>query len=274
MNGTGGLQSPYDIRDYRYTGSGTLREFDIEQSLGTKLVTKDQNGSSSCGGQAWAYYGEVLEKIATGDYEPRSAKWIYSQTHKPNGGSYGRDNCKLVSSRGWAREKLVPSYDKGKPPKEAFITQPVTVTNEIQEDIEVSKALPYLNVKTNFADICDAIINNNGCIILLEGKDNGTWRTKFPKPPEGSYEWRHFVYAGKVKQIDGKWYIGIKNSWGDKTGDKGWQYLDSSYVPSFVECWTMQWDYKPSQAKALLIQTISRLQKMIAVLTKKPLSTR
>lgn len=268
-HGTGALESPYDIRDYWYnpTDKGAFdweTGYDIEKVLGTKLVVKDQNGSLSCGGQAWASYGEVLEAIVTGTYEPRSAKWIYSHTRVPNGGSNGRVNCNFCIKNGWVAEKYASSYDKGKPPKEAFfLTKPV-LDQAGKEDNEVTKALSYLQVQTNIELFAQAIADNNGLVLVLNGQDNGSWRQKFPAPPTIK-EWGHFLYAGKVKMINGKKYIGVINSWGKDTGDDGWQWLGEEWFRNpalgIREGWTMAWNYEPSLR-------IKALKKLLAYYTE------
>lgn len=268
---TGALKSPYDIRDYRLV-PGAVRidwekGYDIEKVLGTKLVTKDQGDSSSCGGQAWAYYGEVLEKLATSDYEPRSAKWIYSQTHEPGGGSWGRRNSDVVIKQGWAREKLVPSYENNKPPSEAFITKPVVVTPEIREDIEVNRALSYMQTVRTIDSIAEAIQNNYGCIVGISGQNGKKWKTAFPEAPDTEV-WRHWLYAGKFKEINGKKHVGVKNSWGN-VGEDGWQWLSEDFFPTWCfETWTLAWDYKPAAHKKLLIETVRLLKQLVALLTK------
>src|SRR5690242_17801906 len=77
------------------------------------LPVKDQGLTGSCGGQAWATYGSVLEAFATGSFEERSAKFIYSQTfvNQPGGGSSGRDNNALVKKDGFGLEELTVSYE-------------------------------------------------------------------------------------------------------------------------------------------------------------------
>lgn len=275
--GKGALESSYDPRDYWYTpkdrGAFDWRTgFDIEHEIGVNLQVKDQNGSSSCGGQAWSYYGEVLEKIATGTYEARSARWIYSHTRQPGGGSSGKDNCSFVIKKGFAIELYAPSYDNGKPPKESFMIQVPQLSKQALEDLEVSKALSYLHVPVNIEVFAQAIQENNGLVLVLNGQDNGTWRSKFPKPPTVK-EWGHFLYAGKARIINGKKYIGVINSWGTKTGDSGWQWLGEEWFNNpkigVREGWTLAWDYKPATHKKLLIEIIRVATKLVGLLTKK-----
>lgn len=270
--GTGALDSSYDIRDFWYSptdrGEGTF-DFDIEKLIGKSLVVKDQNGSSSCGGQAWSYYGEVLEAIATGNYEPRSARWIYSHTAAPGGGSRGKDNSDFVIKNGFVQEKYAPSYKNKRPPKEDFMLTVPALSPEALEDKEVSRALSYLKVPSDFYTVASAIREHNGCILSVSGEDNGTWRSAFPKPPTKRV-WGHWLYAGKLKIIDGKEYIGVINSWGSKTGEKGWQWIGEEYFDyGFIrEAWTLAWDYKPAKHKQLLIEMVKKLQALVAVLTK------
>lgn len=270
--GTGALESPYDLRQYHYEpldGAGFDWEngYDVEAKLGIKLVTKDQNGSSSCGGQAWAYYGEVLEKVATGTYEPRSARWIYSHTRSPDGaGSRGRDNASFVIKNGWVSETLVPSYDKGRAPKEPFFATKPEVTQEIKEEKEVNRSQSYLSVKPNIEIVAQAIRDNYGCVLVVNGENNGTWRTTYPKPPKVK-EWGHFVYAGKVKSVKGRRFIGVKNSWGN-IGEDGWQWIGEDYFDSghVREGWTHQWDYEPAKVKVLLKQTVNLYTQLLNIL--------
>ena len=269
--GTGALKDTIDWRDYQFLPQSSLYDwekgFDIEKKIGNKLVTKDQNGSYSCGGQAWAYYMEVLETLATGTYEPRSARWIYSHTGVPSGGSAGRVNCDFVIKNGCALEFDAVSYDNGKPPKEAFMMTKPRLSQQAREIAEVSKALSYLNVKVDIDTFAHAIEANNGLILSIYGQDNGTWRTKFPKPPT-SKVWLHWVYAGKTRLHYGKKQIGFINSWGN-IGDNGWQWVDAEYFENgnILDGWTLAWDYKPAKIKVVLNQMITLYQQLIQKLT-------
>lgn len=274
--GTGALESKYDIRDFWYEPADRgafdwTKGFDIEEVLGKKLVVKDQNGSSSCGGQAWSYYGEVLEAVATKNYEPRSAKWIYAHTRVPNGGSNGRVNCDFCIKNGWAREELVPSYDHSKAPKEEFFIGKIERTKDIIIDTEIAKPLSYVRVEPNIEIIAQAIQDNFGVVIVLNGEDNGTWKGSFPKPPKVK-EWGHFVLAGKAKLINGKRHIGIINSWGDDVGDDGWQWLGEEWFTNpklgVREGWTMVWDYQPAKTKLVLKQMVKLLTQVINLYKK------
>ena len=267
---TGGLKSGYDPRDYWYSpiGKGAIdwaTGFDIEKLMGFPIASKDQGGSYSCGGQAWAYYAAVLEYFASKTYEERSARHIYSHTNvPPGGGSHGRDNSDFVKSTGVAREADASSYENGKAPTEKFVTTKPTLSPNALADIASTKALSYLRIQGNFDMVAQAVADNYGAIILIQGQDNGTWRSSYPKPPVKKM-WAHWLYCGKLKTIKGKRYIGVKNSWGDRTGTKGWQWIGEDYFAAgaIPEAWTMQWDYTPSKRIVIMKEMISILSKVI-----------
>lgn len=250
----GGVKDRIDLRDYEWKELGFStppfnwkKGFDIEKALsdhlnvtGFKIPAKDQGPSSSCGGQAWSYYAQVLEAIHTGSFEERSAKYTYAQTYAPGGGSRGRENARVFVTQGVSREKALTSYEDGKPPSEAFMQRSVDITAEIRADAMLSRSLSYAQLELggvlDIDSVAQAIEANNGVVLGIDGANNGTWKSEFPKPPKASDGriWRHWVYAGRAKKINGKKYIGILNSWGADNGDRGWQWLSEEYFKTNV----------------------------------------
>jgi len=250
---TGAIKDLPDTRDYHFSAiAGSLppfdwsTEYDVEKIIGKKLKVKDQDGSSSCGGQAWGYYGEVLDS----DYEEKSAKFIYAQTFEPGGGTYGRRICDLVVNKGWGDERLTPSYDGWKPAEEAFYTRPQDITPEAFTDAYLDRALSYATVSININSIAQAIRENKGCVIGITGKNNNTWRTAFPLRPDvlDNTTWNHWVFCTGAKLIDGKKFIKIINSWGD-IGEEGHQYISEDYFqyPYVWSAWTMVYNFPKPQ---------------------------
>jgi hypothetical protein len=121
------------------------------------------------------------------------------------------------------------------------------ITEEAYKEALIDKALSYANVYSNIDAIAQAMENNKGCIIGITGKNNGTWSSKFPLPPISVDNscWNHWVYVGKAKMINGKKYIGFLNSWGESTGEKGWQWITEDYVknPFIWSTWTMVYNF-------------------------------
>ncbi len=234
----GGIQDRVDLRDYdikEIAGAALPFDwnvpFDIEASLPDKIPVKDQDGSYSCGGQAWSYLATVLEALATGTLEERSAKYIYAQTYQQGGGSTGRDNANIFAMQGVARETFTPSYENGLPPHETFMTRGQDVTAEARVNALLDRSYPYAQVTGGIDAIAQAIRDHGGVILGIDGQDNGTWLSAFPKPPT-AIVWRHWVYAGKAKMINGIKHIGFLNSWGSAVGENGWQWLSEDWFTS------------------------------------------
>lgn len=220
----------------------------------------------NCGGQAWSKYGSVLEYLKTRTYEERSAKFIYSQIFYPAGGSTGRDNCKIATKKGFCLESIVPSYENGKPPSEAFMRRINDLTAEAFSNALGFKTTSFYSLKKNIEDVAAAISTGYGCVIGINGKNNGTWHSQFPKPDK-NHEWGHWVYAGKAKMIDGKRYIGILNSWG-YIGDNGWQWISEDFFTQglIIEGWVIIHDERLVELNILtslkeLLETLLSLSK-------------
>lgn len=242
--GKGGIKSPKDKRDFQWekVGSASL-PFDWEKGFETikPLKVKNQNGSSSCGGQALSYYGEILNAKSDGTQEERSAKFIYAPIAVAGGGTWGRELMNWVVKSGWGLEKDTPSYENGNPPSEAFMTRKEDITLEAHNYAINERALSYVNITdtTSIDTIAQAIRDNNGALIGVDGINNNSWHTKFPIPPIKDFVWRHWILAVGAVMIDGKKYIKIINSWGN-VGDNGYQYLGEEYFTSghCFEAWT------------------------------------
>lgn len=231
----GGVKDRVDTRDFKWAeiGFGSApfdwdEGYDIEAKLGINLPVKDQFGSFSCGGQAWGQYAGVLEASATGTLEERSAKFFYAQTYQFGGGSTGRDNADIFINQGSCRELVLPSYLPGGSTTEAFITRGQDITDLARTDAHTAQGFSYAQTGTSIDAIAQAIRDNRGAVLGLDGQNNGTWASAFPKPPTQT-EWRHWVFAGKPKKINGVKHIGFLNSWGDQIGEGGWQWIPEQY---------------------------------------------
>ena len=281
--GTGAVKDKKDKRDYKYSDAVLAmgvepfkwdEGYDVEVDINKTLDVKDQNGSSSCGGQAWSYYGQVLDP----EHIQKSAKFIYAHTHVGTGGSGGRENSILVKSKGWGDEILTPSY-MGEllnvPPTESFMIRKEDITLLAYSNALSDTALSYATVNIDIDFIAQAIKENKGCILGLTGKNNGTWQTKFPTKPNkvDNTCWNHWLYAGKAKIINGKKMIGFINSWGSDCGDKGWQWIDEEYLitPYIWSAWTLVYNfpkYKFTRTLKLGMsgEDVKELQKRLGVI--------
>lgn len=190
-----------------------------------ELKTKNQGTSGSCGGQAGSY------KMEASFGEEKSAKFLYAPIAYPGGGSTEPDISNRLMNVGICDESFCVSYKNNKPPTEAFMASKGDITAKAIDNA-TAKAGKRVYVQRNIDAIAQAVRDHKGIIIGIYGTNNGTWLSKFPKPPATLPDdtmWRHFLFVGKAKMIDGTKYIGVKNSWGD-IGEDGWQYIDASYM--------------------------------------------
>lgn len=265
-HGAGAIPDAPDQRDFKWgqqIGDSTVpfdweKGYDVEQELRQllqdpefKLFVNDQDGSSSCGGQAISKKGEVLSAFFNKKYVRKSAKFPYCQVFAPGGGSGAKMLFDIYHSQGMGQEVDTPSYDAGMPPGEAFMERVGDITETARNNAKNDKSLAYAQVRIDIDSLAQAIRDTKGVIIGISGTNNGTWRTAFPKPPENLRDvWNHWVYAGKAKIIDGKKYIGFLNSWSEETGDKGWQWIGEDYMAKGVfVLWTFVYDTHDGQGE-------------------------
>lgn len=239
----GGL--PYEAKptdfDYGPIGSASApfdwtKGYDVEDETG-KLYVDDQS-PTSCGGHAFSKYVSAQKAVRTDNLSRRSAKFIYNHTAVIQDGSpLGSNidtNARFVKNSGDALETLCPSYQGTHVASDDFMLAH-DITPQATLDGMQNRSKSYAYVPVNMDSFAQAIRDNAGLVILLGGENNGTWYSKFPKPPTYR-QWGHFVYAGRARMIDGKRYIGILNSWGATVGENGWQWLGSDYFASgFIE---------------------------------------
>lgn len=264
----GGKIDEIDPRDFQYGEIARAlapfdwaKGYDVEAEIaaaiaqpGFKLKIKDQNGSGSCGGQAWSYQASVLKAIYKKIYDERSAKFIYSQAFVPGGGSAGRTLSDLFVKGGISSEALCPSYDNGQPPSEAFMERAADISTAARTDAKTDEALSYAMVTGSIDDHAQALAANHGNIFLIRGSNNGSWGTFNPKPPvAGDTIWTHWVMGGKAQLVNGVKNIIFPNSWGAAVGQNGWQALDEEYMnaqipgvgPAVLYGWTHLFNPNP-----------------------------
>lgn len=242
----GGLPHEPKPTDFQYGPLGSARPpfewpvgYDVETDLHTALPV-DRQSPTSCGGWAVSKADAAAEAGLTGSFERRSAKDIYAVTAVKGAtgeflGSRMGDNAAFVYNHGVALEALRQSYENGQVASDEFMTRLDDLSPEAILSRKSGKAKSYAYVPVGIDAFAQAIRDNKGMVILLGGMNNGTWTRPFPKPPTWR-QWGHFVYAGRAKEIDGKKYIGILNSWGTIVGDHGWQWLGEDYFASgFIE---------------------------------------
>lgn len=243
---TGAVVDRRDERDYDFAQIAAglpafdwQKGYDVEQELREalglapdwRIPTKDQGQSGSCGGQAWAYYAEILEAFATKTFEPRSAKYIYSQTFIPPMGSMGRDNSIILTEQGASREQLLPSYENGRAPSEKFMQRSQDITPFVRVDASAAKMRAYGYVPLDIDAIAQAMQYCHGLVLGILVTNNGTWMSSAPAlPVDGENFSRHWLYFGKAKLVNGRKTLIAHESWSDAAGDNGWQMFGEEWV--------------------------------------------
>lgn len=227
---TGALPTRIDLRDHKWHKVGKssapfdwIKGFDLNDTS----KVKDQGVSDSCGGQAGAYLDYILSKG-----NEKSAKYIYSQIFHNGGGTTLREILKLLTSKGACDEKLCSSYlSTGLPPNEAFMEDKRGVTPLTDANASLAKEQGYAFVNPDIESYAQAIRDNNGVIMEIEGENNGTWRSNVPVAPK-SVAWRHFLYACGASMYKGQKAVKIRNSWGTTAGQNGSQWITEDYFKS------------------------------------------
>ena len=236
---------PERERDTDYIFCGREDDFDwdkgfdieekIKKELGSysyQLKPNHQLRSYSCVAQAWDKYGEIKYLLHEKNEINFSPRWIYSNIHLPNGGAKIYSGGRWVRDHGLLPEDIFPSL----PMTEEHLRDKGPYKDGKGPDFELWQQLmskgKLFSVWRSVDLFAKAIRENDGLVFGVGGCNNGTWRKEFPKPPRSlnDVQWGHAIYAGKAKKINGKKYIGILNSWGEKTGDKGWQWLGEDYI--------------------------------------------
>ena len=250
-SGTGAVPDKTDERDFEYIpsmGAGPVdweTGYDVEEDVNIKIPIKDQNGSSSCVSQAWAYYVAVINAVESKVYKEVSAKAIFSQIFLSYG-AYIRDGAKLIVSWGSLPEETVCSYNNGKPPRDPFIKDKKWKNSEMDRMAEILKAKDYrmLIGKHSMDDFARAIKGNKGVVTGLFVGNNKSWRTLEPTPSVRTGG--HAIYFGKFGTDKKGRYISTPNSWGTRKGTNelhpdGWQKLRKEYFNSefIFNPWTL-----------------------------------
>lgn len=253
--GTGCYADQLDLRDRKYdevvaaetpmTDKEWQDGFNIEKELDFELPIKNQNGSSSCTGQAWSYYAGILNLVETKTYKEVSAKAIYSQTYLTQGGAYLRDGARLIVNWGALLENVVMSYENNKPPSENFMRDLLwknEITDKMAKTLQ-AKEYRVITACDNMDIFARAIKNNYGVVGGLYVGNSDSWGTNEPKPT--ARDGGHALYYGKFGIDELGKYIATPNSWGRRSTDilhqDGWQKLRQDYFNNIFQFnpWTI-----------------------------------
>lgn len=183
-------------------------------------ISNDQRASSSCVGQAWSYYHEVLK------LKRFSRRDIYAQIVLPGGGAYIVDGHTLIITKGQATRDELPDPE---PETEANMTDRtgITLAKEASD-----KELEGLTVSLNIDQWAAAIKACKGVVGGLEGTNAGWADMTNPQPPKpNSAEWGHCLYFFGYHLHNGQKCVIAKSSWGT-AGNTTVHHIKQNYFDS------------------------------------------
>jgi len=249
---TGLVQDLPDHRDFLYADIFGADPAPLDWSkgcdnflkLGIKPITQDQNGSLSCTGQATkSHVRKRLVQMGFSD-EEISATPIYNAVRQPAGGASLRDAIAFAASVGSLLEKVVSSYEDGKPPSEQYFIG-FTMTDALRKLALKLDRFSYRMIPGSTSSIdlyARAVEFDCGGIGGFTGTNEGWSRPVVRPPMPGEKKWGHAVSLDGYGLLDvdlpgapkGTKCIFTKNSWGDRYGIqegrwKGYQAIPESY---------------------------------------------
>jgi hypothetical protein len=233
---------PYEHKpnqDFIIATSGEPFDWEKGYDINFPLRATNQFNSYACGGFMCAYGMQVKE-----GKDPQSQKFIYAPTHAIGGGTAYEALGNWLVNKGSASESLCPSFLPDGTTNEAFITRKSDITQEAYDDAKTNKIERYAKTPDMSIDeVAKALRDNRGLFLGIYGQDNGTWRTENPLPPKKKV-WAHWVFAVGAGMYKGKKAIKFINSWGNLTGDNGYQWVTEDYFPNGIFlAWTITANY-------------------------------
>ncbi len=211
-----------------------------------KVKIKDQQTSSSCGGQAGGYFDGVINKRLSNQDIEFSAKSIYAPIAYPQGGTTVYALEQQMATKGVNFESDVPSYQFAGFTNEAWMTNKAYLTPDIAyKALRDAHRVP-MSVHIDIESMAQAIRDYGAIIIEVNGKNGEIpgWLSPIPHFPTNSNPnplWAHFVCGAGVSIVNGKKQIDFYNSWGEVVGDKGVQHFTEEYINSgyIIDCFTL-----------------------------------
>jgi C1A family cysteine protease len=264
--GKGAIRQPVKLKDFRFelVAGATLlpKEYSLKNYIGS---IKNQNGSSSCVGQSFSYYAEVLNYIETKEKTPLSARDIYSLIHLEEGGAWLKDAASKIRNSGVILEKDAPSYMNGNPPTEDFMRNREDINEQEEEMGMTYLAKTYTTwSNSNFENFKRAIFQGDGCVIACYG-NNYCWQNGLILVPDTvkQCDWAHAIFCCGWRIKDGIECLEFVNSWGKEWGFGGFGYLPKSYVEKGLVFNPITLVDVPNNTYSTMKKTISILKNLI-----------
>lgn len=239
--GKGAIKTPKIIRDNHFRLARLaaipppIIDWSIPYSVENSFVLKqrNQNGSLSCTAQATSYYCEALEKIEHNKDENYSARFVYSQTYLPGGGTYIWKAMAIPLKIGAAQAESVPDKDSAE----------TTMTDKSQNafaQIEARADKYAVIPRSNIDQMAQIVKDYSGFITGFDGKNDMFSSDGTANMFTGPSEWGHAVYVCAYETRNGRKCLKFKNSWSSNWGSGGYGYFPEEFVNSglMFDCYT------------------------------------
>ncbi len=243
----------------RLTGKRLAKGMGVDWTKGSQFRTqasglpiKNQGSNFSCGGEAGAYFLEIMRRIQNIQEGEISAKSIYAPIAYPGGGTTITSLMTQIGAHGANLEATVPSYDSnGQPLDEIQMTDKSFMTSEnIKDALSRAGYTPY-DCQDDIESVAEAINTYGAVIWEITGQNGNTpdWISATPQPPQiGNPNplWRHFMCAYDFSlDENGKQRIHAYQSMSSGWGDKGIQYFYEEYFTGkYLDAFTFIYDTK------------------------------
>lgn len=233
--GKGAVKTPKAVRDmhFRIMPMGApVIDWANPYKVAVTPTQRDQNGSSSCTGQATAYYSEVLNKLKNQKDERYSARYIYSQASLGfNQGAYIW-KAMSIPLNGIASLASVPEGDSSE----------TIMTDRTLNPVAVIEATPgkYAVIPRSNIDQMAQVIKDFGGFVTGFNGHNGMFNSKGQVVDWSKVDWGHAVYVYGFEKRNGVKCLRFRNSWSANWGTNGDGFFPEAFVDSgmLYDCYT------------------------------------
>lgn len=241
--GTGCIVAPKDDRDYLFSNlltTANSEKYPDEYIPELDIVPFDQGVTNMCCACAVAMSRYITEKEDSKTDKLFSPAYIYGNRCKSvfskdiyeGEGMYLKDALKQLINMGDCFYETLPGFGTYSEMKDLY------QNGNVNADMEAYpyRVSSYYSVRTT-GEIKKAIIET-GSVLASYNITDGWYNTESNGiiPTSGCSEGGHAVLIVGWKNIKNKQYWIILNSWGEKWGDHGFGYIDSTIDPMEAYC--------------------------------------
>jgi len=179
----------------------------------------NQGSTPQCGGFSTAAAHTAAVAMSGRPLDaPLSPGWIYGYTKRPGGGILVRDALTCLRDRGCCSITTVGEFD----------INPSDYSSAARKEAEQYKLTAAFTL-TSFDQMVSALLAGYmvefGCLI-------GNAFRPDPQgvvPDQSGLTGGHAMYASGLVYIRGRWYLRVRNSWGEQWGLEGCCFMPESY---------------------------------------------